>query len=196
MESTLVILVPEAEGLVRSFRERYHPSAKAGMPAHITLLYPFKSPNEIDGLVIDTLSHCFSSFQPFKFSLMTIQQFPGDTLYLVADGVDGDCGDPMRRHRGGDVKAEILVLGASVAENCHWPAGGGLGAGRQVDIEVNLVRPSHGRSPGASSDRGDELSRVYLVIGRVVPFDFLPQPVTHARAVPTRGRNSPAASTS
>jgi len=88
MESTLVILVPEAEGLVRSFRERYDPSAKAGMPAHITLLYPFKSPNEIDGLVIDTLSHCFSSFQPFKFSLMTIQQFPGDTLYLVPEPED------------------------------------------------------------------------------------------------------------
>ena len=46
----------------------------------------------------------------------------------VADGVDGDSRDPMRRHCGGDVKAEILVLGASVAENCHRPAGGGLGA--------------------------------------------------------------------
>src|SRR6516162_10533662 len=106
-------------------------------------------------------------------------------------------GKPAARAR---VRARLiggkLTSKISVAENCHWPAGGGLGAGRQVDIEVNLVRPSHGRSPGASSDRGDELSRVYLVIGRVVPFDFLPQPVTHARAVPTRGRNSPAASTS
>ena len=46
----------------------------------------------------------------------------------VPDAVDGDSGDPMRRHRGGDVKAEILVLGASVAENCHWPTGGRLGA--------------------------------------------------------------------
>src|ERR1700758_5252193 len=54
MESTLAILVPEAEGLVRSFRDRYDPSAKAGMPAHIILLYPFKSPNEIDAVVLDT----------------------------------------------------------------------------------------------------------------------------------------------
>jgi len=85
LESTLAILVPEAEGLVRSFRDRYDPAAKAGMPAHITLLYPFKSPNEIDRLVLDTLCDCFSRFQPFKFSLMTINQFPGEVLYLVPE---------------------------------------------------------------------------------------------------------------
>ena len=88
MESTVVILVREAERLVRSFRNRYDPSAKAGMPAHITLLYPFKSPDEIDGLVLDTLSHCFSSFQLFKFSLTKINQFPGETLYLVPEPED------------------------------------------------------------------------------------------------------------
>jgi 2'-5' RNA ligase len=88
MESTLAILVPEAEGLVRSFRDRYDPAAKVGMPAHITLLYPFKSPNEIDGLVLDTLSQCFSRFQPVKFSLTTINQFLGETLYLVPEPED------------------------------------------------------------------------------------------------------------
>ena len=88
MESTLVILAPEAEGLVQSFRDRYDPAAKAGMPAHITLLYPFKSPNEIDGLVLDTLSYYFSHFQPFKFSLRTVNQFPGETLYLVPEPED------------------------------------------------------------------------------------------------------------
>jgi 2'-5' RNA ligase len=85
MESTLVILVSEAEGLVQSFRDRYDPAAKSGMPAHITLLYPFKSPNEIDRRVLDTLIQCFSRFQPFKFSLTAINQFSGDTLYLVSE---------------------------------------------------------------------------------------------------------------
>jgi 2'-5' RNA ligase len=83
MESTLVILVPEAEGLVRSFRDRYDPAAKAGMPAHITLLYPFKPPDEIDGVVLDTLRDCFLGFPPFKFSLAAINRFPGETLFLV-----------------------------------------------------------------------------------------------------------------
>ena len=88
MEATLVILVPEAEGLVQSFRDRYDPAAKAGMPAHITLLYPFKSANEIDRPVLDTLSQCFSRFQPVRFSLTTINQFPGETLYLVPEPED------------------------------------------------------------------------------------------------------------
>ena len=88
MEATLVILVPEAEGLVQSFRDRYDPSAKVGMPAHITLLYPFKSPDKIDGIVLDILSHCFFRFSPFKFSLQTINQFPGETLYLAPEPED------------------------------------------------------------------------------------------------------------
>lgn len=41
LESALVVLVPEAEALVKSFRDRHDPSAAAGVPAHITLLYPF-----------------------------------------------------------------------------------------------------------------------------------------------------------
>ena len=48
----------------------------------------FKPPNEIDGLVLDTLRQCFSRFQPFKFCLTKINQFPGETLYLVPEPED------------------------------------------------------------------------------------------------------------
>src|SRR5208282_2193512 len=88
MESTIVILVPEAEGLVRSFRDRYDPSAKAGMPAHITLLYPFKPPDEIDAVVLNTLRRFFFRFPAFKFSLRTTNQFAGETLYLSPEPED------------------------------------------------------------------------------------------------------------
>jgi hypothetical protein len=36
--TALVILVPEAEALVSSFRNKHDPSAADGMPAHITLV--------------------------------------------------------------------------------------------------------------------------------------------------------------
>jgi 2'-5' RNA ligase len=88
MESTLVILVPKCEGLVRSFRDRYDPAAKAGMPAHITLLYPFKPPDKIDAVVLDTLRDCFFCFPPFKFSLAAINQFSSETLFLVPEPED------------------------------------------------------------------------------------------------------------
>jgi hypothetical protein len=69
IESALVFLVPEAEALVGRFRDRHDPAAAAGMPAHITLLYPFKSPDAIDAAVERALRQCFAPFAPFPSSL-------------------------------------------------------------------------------------------------------------------------------
>jgi 2'-5' RNA ligase len=81
-ESALVALVPEAEGLAKPFRDQYDPSAAAGVPAHITLLYPFKAPDEIDDLTIGRLRDCFAGSEPIRFSLGSIERFPGGVLYL------------------------------------------------------------------------------------------------------------------
>jgi len=51
IESGLAVLAPAAELLVGPFRDKY--SGAAGMPTHITLLYPFKPPVEIDQIVLD-----------------------------------------------------------------------------------------------------------------------------------------------
>lgn len=83
-ETSLVLLVPEAEPLVEPFRDRHDPAAAAGMPAHITLLYPFKAPAAIDRVLLDGLSDFFRSFPPFAFSLAAIGRFPA-TLYLALE---------------------------------------------------------------------------------------------------------------
>ena len=75
-ESALVVLVPEAEPLVKPFRDRYDPSAAAGVPAHITLLYPFKHPDEVDYAALEDLRRLFQRFAPFRFSLAPIRRFP------------------------------------------------------------------------------------------------------------------------
>jgi 2'-5' RNA ligase len=82
IESALFIFVPEAEGLARPFRDRYDPSAAAGVPAHITLLLPFKPPDEIDDVVLDDLRRFFARFAPFEFSLASIRRF-ADVIYLA-----------------------------------------------------------------------------------------------------------------
>src|SRR6266404_9374121 len=63
VESSLVVLVPEAEGLVRSFRDLYDPVAAAGMPAHVTILYPFKPPDQIDKADLENLRSYFGRRQ-------------------------------------------------------------------------------------------------------------------------------------
>ena len=84
-ESALVVLVPEAEALVKPFRDRYDPSAAVGMPAHITLLYPFKPPDEVGDAVLDNLRHGFARFAPFRFALAAIRRFPAEVLYLAPE---------------------------------------------------------------------------------------------------------------
>ncbi len=84
IESALVVLVPEAEVLVKPFRNRHDPSAAIGVPAHVTLLYPFIAPDEIGSAVLDDLRQCFERFPPFVFSFSEMRRFPG-VLYLAPE---------------------------------------------------------------------------------------------------------------
>ena len=81
IESALVVLIPEAEGLVKSFRDRYDPQAALGVPAHVTVLYPFKSPTELTADTIGNLEKLFAKFPGFSASFTETRRFPG-VLYL------------------------------------------------------------------------------------------------------------------
>lgn len=81
VESALVISIPEAEPLVESFRNQYDPSAALGVPAHVTVLYLFKSPQELTAEVIERLSRLFSRLPDFTTSFRASRQFPS-VLYL------------------------------------------------------------------------------------------------------------------
>jgi 2'-5' RNA ligase len=84
-ESALVVVVGEAEAVAGPFRDRYDPSAAAGMPAHITLLYPFKAADDVDDITRGKLRDCFARFEPVRFSLAAIKRFPGGVLYLAPE---------------------------------------------------------------------------------------------------------------
>jgi 2'-5' RNA ligase len=80
--TALVILVPEAEALVKAFRDKYDPAAAAGMPAHVTVLYPFKNLEHIGEDVMAVLHSLFSHHPCFRFALGALQRFP-TVLYLA-----------------------------------------------------------------------------------------------------------------
>lgn len=84
IESALVVLVPDAEVLVKPFRDKHDPAAAIGVPAHVTLLYPFIAPNEISLAVLDDLRQCLERFLPFDFSFAETRRFPG-VLYLAPE---------------------------------------------------------------------------------------------------------------
>ena len=80
-QSALVVLVPQAEALVRSVREQ-HGLMFSQVPAHLTVLYPFKPPQEITAGVIADLRRVFARFAPFPFALSGLGTFP-EALYLI-----------------------------------------------------------------------------------------------------------------
>jgi 2'-5' RNA ligase len=81
-ESALLIPVPEAEDLVGEWRSLYDPSSAAGVPAHITLLYPFIPRAEIGPETIEELRVHFAKTRAFSVSFPTLARFPG-VVYLA-----------------------------------------------------------------------------------------------------------------
>lgn len=82
VESALAVLVPAAETLVEPFRNRYDPSAAVGVPAHVTVLYPFKPPTEITADVIGQLEELFSNIRYFECAFRESRLLPR-VLYLA-----------------------------------------------------------------------------------------------------------------
>ncbi len=113
-ESALMIAVPEAEPLVKALRDKFDPSAATGVPAHITILYPFIPPHEITAAVLTGLRELFARFPVFEFTLRELRRFP-KVLYLApvpAESFKGLTSAVVGRYPGyppyGDTFPEVI----------------------------------------------------------------------------------------
>lgn len=82
-QSGLIIEVPAAERAVRRHREQLDSSAPLGIPAHITVLFPFAPPESIGTEVLRALEHLFAGVRPFQFQLSHTAWFGADVVYLA-----------------------------------------------------------------------------------------------------------------
>jgi hypothetical protein len=87
VETAIVIVVPEAEKVVGEWRRRYTPDGADGMPAHVTLLYPFADTSQYVAGMDDLAESAFEEVGPIRFSLSSTEYFYGstNTLYLAPD---------------------------------------------------------------------------------------------------------------
>ena len=83
-QSAFIVRVPEAEPHVSRWREQFDPSSRLGVPAHVTLLFPFMSPEQVDAEVLRKVSALAASTTPFSFTLGRLGRFPG-VLYLAPE---------------------------------------------------------------------------------------------------------------
>lgn len=86
-QSALVMLIPQAEKLVATFRAAYDLAAAVVMPTHATILFPFVLPEQIDDMTVNRLRACLCARQPFDFNLFGIKRFSRH-IYLAFEPED------------------------------------------------------------------------------------------------------------
>jgi 2'-5' RNA ligase len=83
-DTALVLLVPQADDLVERWQD---PETREGMPAHITMLYPFIPEPRIRAQTHRDLTAISLSRAPLTITLHTVGRFPG-VLWLDPDSPD------------------------------------------------------------------------------------------------------------
>jgi 2'-5' RNA ligase len=83
-ESAFIVCVPEAEASVGAMRDRCDPTAALGVPAHITILMPFLSPERITTQTLSEAKSALRAVRAFPFTLNKVARWP-ETTYLVPE---------------------------------------------------------------------------------------------------------------
>jgi 2'-5' RNA ligase len=78
--TALIVVVPEAEPFVGALRLAHDPSAALGVPAHITVLFPFAPPESIDEEAVGAL---IGAHAPFDYQLTGVAVFADGATYLT-----------------------------------------------------------------------------------------------------------------
>jgi len=81
-ETALLLPVPAAEPAVGQHRARLDEAAGDGVPAHITVLYPFLPPAGIDDVLLASLGRLFAGLEAFEFTLDRVGWFGEEVVWL------------------------------------------------------------------------------------------------------------------
>ena len=74
--TALILIVPEAESVVATFRARYAAESLAKrIPAHITLLIPYVAASRLDDVAVSSAREHFGSFAPLDAELVEVGRF-------------------------------------------------------------------------------------------------------------------------
>jgi hypothetical protein len=84
-ESAVLVALLGADEIVGRFRARLDRSAAWGVPAHVTVLYPFVHPDRIDQSVLGRLAAAIGSVPAFDVTLARLCWFGEDRLWLAPE---------------------------------------------------------------------------------------------------------------
>lgn len=78
-----MVLVGAAEPLVGELRLAHDPMAARGVPAHVTILHPFRA--RVDDATADEVATIASMTQPFETTFSTVRRFSDEVVYLAPE---------------------------------------------------------------------------------------------------------------
>jgi 2'-5' RNA ligase len=78
----VIVPVPAADPLVDQHRRHLDAAASWGVPAHVSVLYPFVEPADVDDRVIATLAEAIGPVAAFDCRFERAQWFGQDVLWL------------------------------------------------------------------------------------------------------------------
>lgn len=82
-ESAVVVRIQEAEAVVGSHRSRLDPAQAWGVPAHVTVLYPFVPPDELSQDIFEMLGRALTPVDAFDGTLSQTAWFGEEVLWLA-----------------------------------------------------------------------------------------------------------------
>ena len=128
--TALVLRVPETELLVGPFRARLDPAAADGMPAHVTILWPFKPLGLLGDADLAALAQVCAGHAPLTIEFAEARRFPG-VLYLAPEPAA-----PIR-----------ALVAAVVARFPEYPPYGGAFAEVVPHLTVAMVEDGQALEP-------------------------------------------------
>jgi 2'-5' RNA ligase len=87
-ESGVVVAVPEADPVVGPHRLRLDPAAAWGVPAHVTVLYPFVPPGALRAEDVARLRAAVAAVPAFDAELARVEWFADEVVWLAPEPAD------------------------------------------------------------------------------------------------------------
>jgi 2'-5' RNA ligase len=83
-ETAVLLLIPEADPVVGRWRDELDPSAADGVPAHVTVLYPWLPADEVTPEDVAALAEIVRRYPPLDLTFPRFGRFP-DVLWLAPE---------------------------------------------------------------------------------------------------------------
>jgi hypothetical protein len=151
-DSALLVPIPEAEPVVGALRLKHDPAASRGVPAHVTVLFPFVPAARIDASLHEQLLAMFDGIATFDYRFDRVDRFGSATVFLAPSSANGFV---ALTDAVANAWPEFPPFSGAFAEVIpHLTVGDGLAAGMadRLAAEVRVSLAAHGPVAGRASE--------------------------------------------